>query len=45
MEVVTPLSSRKFNRSGGIERMRAMNSSRFRRLASVSRSVAWSDFF
>src|ERR1017187_587098 len=45
MEVVTPLSSRKINRSGEIDWMRAANSLRRSRLASVSRSTAWSDFF
>jgi len=45
IEVVTPLSSRKINRSGATVRILAMNSSRRLRLASVSRSVAWSDFF
>src|ERR1035441_3710334 len=45
IEVVTPLSSRKISRSGEIDWMRAANSSRRLRLASVSRSTAWSDFF
>src|SRR5271165_1589445 len=45
MEVVTPLSSRKISRAGEIDWMRAANSSRRARLASLSRSTAWSDFF
>jgi len=35
----------KISRSGEIDWMRAANSSRRLRLASVSRSAAWSDFF
>ena len=45
MRVVTPLSSRKISFSGGIVASRLTNSSRRRRSCSVSRSVAWSDFF
>jgi len=43
--VVTPLSSRNFSFSGGNVATVARNSSRRLRLASVSRSRAWSDFF
>jgi hypothetical protein len=45
MRVVTPFSSRKTSFSGGIVASRATNSFRLRRFSSVSRSVAWSDFF
>jgi len=45
MRVVTPLSSRKINFSGAIVRRRGTNSSRRRPASSVSRSLAWSDFF
>jgi len=41
----TPLSSRKIRRSCGSVRTRSTNSWRVWRLASVSRSVAWTDFF
>jgi hypothetical protein len=43
--VVTPLSSRNFSFSGGMDVMAARNSSRRWRLISVSRSAAWRDFF
>jgi hypothetical protein len=43
--VETPLSSRKISFSGSVDRMRSRYCWRRMRLASVSRSVAWSDFF
>ena len=43
--VEMPLSSRKTSFFGSIARMRWWNSARRMRLASVSRSTAWSDFF
>lgn len=43
--VVTPLSSRNFGFSAGIVATVARNSSRRLRLASLSRSAAWRDFF
>jgi len=43
--VVTPLSSRDFSFSAGTWAMAARYSSRRLRLASVSRSLAQSDFF
>jgi hypothetical protein len=45
MEVATPLSSRYIKRSGHVERISSSNSPRRFPLPSVSRSVAWSDFF
>jgi hypothetical protein len=45
IDVVTPLSSRKISLSGGIEPICARYSWRRRRLAALSRSAAWSDFF
>jgi len=43
--VVTPLSSRKISFSGAISRICSRNCLRRSRLATVSRSRAWSDFF
>jgi hypothetical protein len=45
MPTVTPLSSRNTSRSGAIVRMLLWNSALRSRLAGVSCSAAWSDFF
>ncbi len=45
IDVVTSLSSRNIRCSGATVRILATNCWRHLRLASVSRSVAWSDFF